>query len=65
MLDDVAPLATEVVLEHPGAGHFRGRRMWSQGNRIGVSFDETGNDLVHTLRCIQMLMGGEKAGRTD
>ena len=64
-LDDVAPLASEVVLEHAGAGHFRGRRIWSQGNRIGVSFNETGSDLNHTLRCIQMLMSDKKDRPSD
>lgn len=57
-LNEPAPLASEVVLEHPAAGHFRGRRMWSDGHQIGVTFENMGSDLAQALRCVQMVVAG-------
>lgn len=57
-LEEPAPLASEVALEHPSAGLFRGRRMWSKGHQIGLNFDTAGSDLTRTLRCVQMVIDG-------
>ena len=57
-LEEPAPLASEVALEHPTAGLFRGRRMWSKGRQIGLHFDSPDTDLTHALRCVQMVMDG-------
>lgn len=57
-LEEPAPLASEVALEHPTAGLFRGRRMWSKGHQIGLYFDTPDTDLTQALRCVQMVMDG-------
>ena len=55
-LEEPAPLASEVALEHPTAGFFRGRRMWSKGRQIGLHFDTPDTDLTQALRCVRMIM---------
>ena len=57
-LEEPAPLASEVALEHPTAGLFRGRRMWSKDRQIGVYFDTPDTDLTQALRCVQMVIDG-------
>ena len=55
-LEEDPPLCGSLLIEHMSAGFFRARRVWSEGRQLSVAFEEQGSDLMHTLRCIRLLM---------